>query len=81
MGKIVAWDSLKPGDVVWEEWLYGAGTIKAKILRYGTKAGDLVIRYGENLYGCTMRQRAEYRYWDSEPTMEKMKVTGWEGQA
>ena len=80
MGKIVAWERLKPGDVVWEEWLYGTRTMKAKVIRRGD-ANHLFFRFtpeANEPFHAMVRPSREYRYWDSEPTMEERQETGWD---
>lgn len=80
MAKLIPWESLDPGMTVWEEWHFGTGSVRAFILRRVDER-HLDIRYNSrtDIWAQTVRRSDEYRYWDSEPTLEEREETTWRG--
>ena len=74
--RVIEWNELRPGMEVWEDWLYGTGTFCTKVVSRGTVEGQ--FRF-QRLNGVSYlaRDSREYRFWDTEPTMEEREFTAW----
>lgn len=70
---------LKDGETVYEDWLYGTGTmeivkVKAGMDPLGKKY--VVGRYKDGEESRLYEDR-EFRFWDDEPTMEERQMEPW----
>ena len=67
-------------SIIWMEWKYGTAALKYMITRT-IKPTQTHIRifYDEssNLIFGGKIDRPEYRYWDSEPTLDEREGTPW----
>lgn len=66
-----------PGQLVYEEWLYGTGT---KLCRVISAVSDKMIAMERLTDGHRFNDKLadrEFRFWSEEPTFEQQEVTDW----
>lgn len=65
------------GQTVYEEWLYGTGTIPTTVLSVVSDNVLFMEHNTDNSRYCARKQDKEYRFWDSEPTLDQRELTDW----
>ena len=79
MSRIVPWESLETGHEYYEEWRACTACLRCKVLGTNPRGGKEMRYWGDEIktWSQTTIKSREFRYWDSEPTIDERQEVRW----